>query len=56
MGGDAIVDFVINDISETDNTGSADAPIVTIYGYKISGFAIKRLGAFKSISDTAKKE
>jgi len=58
LGANAIVDLQIKEITQSYNMNSI-FPQITIYGYKIDGFAIKRLGAFKQnvevnqdISDT----
>jgi hypothetical protein len=47
-GANAIVDFSINEISQRYNEGTTEP--LTLFGYKISGFAIKRLGAFRNDS------
>ena len=48
LNGDAIVDLQINEISQTYNTSSR-SPQLTIFGYKIAGFAIKRIGTTKGV-------
>ncbi len=52
LGADAIVDLQINEISQSYNMNNLE-PQVTIYGYKIDGFAIKRLGAFMQRNESA---
>lgn len=47
MGADAIVEFDIEVINQRYGYGIAANP-VTLYGYEMSGYAIKRLGAFKA--------
>lgn len=46
LGANAIIDLQIKEISQTYNVNTGQ-PVVTIFGFKIDGFAIKRLGAFK---------
>ena len=53
LNANAVVDLQIKEISQTYNVNTTE-PQVTVYGYKIDGFAIKRLGAFKQeqVSDS----
>jgi hypothetical protein len=54
LNANAIVDLEIKEISQSYNDINSDVPQVTIFGYKVDGFAIKRLGAFThgQISDS----
>lgn len=59
LNANAIVDLQIKEISQSYNYNIVNSgnPPVTIFGYKIDGFAIKRLGAFKheQVSDSILK-
>ncbi|MGA3051423.1 MAG: hypothetical protein ABSE00_05860 [Chitinispirillaceae bacterium] len=48
LGANAIVDLDLKEIDHSYNAEAGKAHPVTIYGYKIYGFAIKRLGTFKT--------